>query len=75
MEMLLTGETISLNFGLLIRGTIIIAKEGSNFELSKYFQGEDGEYYAPWASYLIVKMHSKEIVVKLETFIKIYTFC
>jgi hypothetical protein len=73
--MLLIGETISLIFGLLIGSTTITTKEGSNYELSKYFQGEDGEHYVPWASYLILKMHSKEIVVKLEAFTKTCTFC
>jgi hypothetical protein len=62
MEMLLIGETISLIFGLSIGNTIIAAKEGLNFELSKYFQGEDGEHYVPQASNLIVKTHLEEIV-------------
>jgi hypothetical protein len=75
VKVLLTSETISLIFGLLIRGTTITTKEGLNSELSRYFQGEDGEHYVPWASYLILKMHSKEIVVKLEAFTKTCTFC
>jgi hypothetical protein len=75
VEMLLTSETISLIFGLSKRGTTIVAKEGSNSELSKHFQREDGEHYFPWASYLIAKTHSKEIVVKLEAFIEVCTFC
>jgi hypothetical protein len=75
VEMLLTSETISLIFSMSIRGTTIAAKEGSNSELSKYFQGEDGKHYVPWASYLIAKTHSKEIVVKLEAFTKTCTFC
>jgi hypothetical protein len=74
MEMLLIGETISLIFGLSIGNTIITAKEGLNFELSKYFQGEDGEHYVPQASNLIAKAHLEETVFKLEAFIKTCTF-